>query len=128
MSFDNGPLAVIRQGVAATLQAAFADELTVYPNWTANFTTPAVILNGAGWEPWTGCSMNYNLQVTVIVADQSGLAPSKTEEATRQVWDVLAQNNYTSQAVPAPGVVTVGDRDYPACQFTIPVLLNPKED
>jgi NAD(P)-dependent dehydrogenase (short-subunit alcohol dehydrogenase family) len=125
MSYTAGPLYDVRALVASVIETALGVDVVVYPNPTANFATPCVILDGAGWAKATGCAMTYQMRVTCIVSNQAGTAVTETEELTRQVWDAIAQANFSTAEVPAPGVVQLGDRDYPACQFTVPMMLNP---
>lgn len=121
--FDAGPLSDIRTTVAAQIAAVVTDA-TVFSEWQAP-AGASVILHGGGWSQLTGCGMIYQLKVTCAFGNSSGIAQAHTEELTRQVYDALRQNEYQCDPVPPTGKIVYNSREYPACQITVKIPLNP---
>jgi len=108
------PLADARSELAASLEADTG--YTCHEQYTEAFATPCYMLTGNGHTGIRNGICLYTVRVYSLFGPRTE-APGQVEELGRLAAVACADFGARVETVPAPGVFTVGDREYAGVQF-----------
>lgn len=121
------PLLDVRTNLAAAIELSTG--YRTHASHTASVASPCIVLEGDGWVTnvvGDQSTVYYRITVTCLLANQAGGLATSVEELARLAFVAcLDFGCRIPTEVPAPGAVTVGDKDFAGVQFTctLPVTI-----
>lgn len=110
------PLLAARVSLAGDIQTATG--YACYDSMPAGVSSPCIVLESAGWQPWGGAEI-YRVRVTVLYASKDLTDQSNAvEELARLAYNAGRLAGWAAVEVPPPGAVTVDGQEYAGVQFT----------
>lgn len=111
------PLLAARASLASAIQSATG--YACHDSHPAAFTSPCVILESDGWQPFSASgAATYRVRVSVLYASKDQVDEANgVEELARLVWLAGTDDGWVNANVPAPGSVTYREQAFAGVQF-----------